>query len=1042
MSANVSPNLDMDFAGATEAEPFLIALIGPDAEKRNTVAEALTKWPGADVRQFPSYPPSFDDVTGLLNLNFDVIVIDADSDAEYAIKIVENIASRNSATIMTYSWTVKQELADRFRNAGAREYLEAPFEFSVPSALERAADARNARNNPAKSWEAKQLVFFGAKGGSGATTLACSLATALAQETRQRTLLIDLGLPLGDAALNLGLTSEYSTEDALKDPERMDPSLLEAIVARHESGLDVLAAPGKVPEIAPSSEAIDKLMKTARKVFTNVIVDVGSRVDLMETSLFGEAYRIYLVSQAGISDLRNAERLISRYFQNERQRLEIVINRFEPNSSQVPEDQMTSALGRQVRWKVPASANPIQLSQSSNLPMANPDSPYSQAVLEMAGSITLHPVRTNKNNAANSEYDVLSEGQGGADGKKEVKIGTPANGGLPEITWHTPEPITFGTPLNGSHLNATASVPGAFSYTPAAGYVLPVGTHTLWVTFNSEDGKMVQSAVSVTVSKATPTINWPVPRPIACDMPLSDMQLNATASVAGDFEYSPEIGTILPAGEHALTAVFTPADDKSYAATKATVSMTVEKLKPVIDWPVPEKMLCGAKLGPAQLNAKASVDGTIVYSPGAGEILEPGQHVLTAHFTPSDGARYSASQSSITVTVMKAPPRITWGTPASITYGTPLGPIQLNATASEEGSFEYFPSAGAMLTVGEHTPLVTFKAYDNADYPSVQSAVRLSVVMAKPTISWNGPATISAGTPLSSTELNATASVPGSFHYKPGIGEVLPVGKHTLSVTFTPTDSMNYELVRDSISITVTELEKVKIDWPAPAAIPYGTPLSGNQLNASASVPGRFAYGPCEGNVLPPGDHTLLAMFTPDDQRNYSISTANVVLKVEAPAEVDSLLTVHTKAPTERELEVRPIADANEWKSATPRNIAPLKREVEEQSIAEINEWKAVSRKVNPPVQRELEEQSIAEINEWESATRRMSTAVQREVEVAEPAPVEERDLILERITGKPAHVSKASTPPPPPRAPRETRAYKGVIYEKGDDGQWHRVQR
>ena len=998
MSANVSPNLDMDFAGAAATEPFLIALIGPDAEKRNAVAEALAKWPGADVRQFPSYPPSFDEVTGLLNLNFDVIVIDADSDAGYAINIVENIASRNSATIMAYSWTAKQDLAERFRNAGAREYLDAPFEFSTPSALERAADARHAKYNPAKSWEAKQLVFFGAKGGSGATTLACSYATALAQESKQRTLLIDLGLPLGDAALNLGLTSEYSTEDALKDTERLDPSLLEAIVVRHESGLDVLAAPDKVPEISPSSEAIDKLMKTARKVFTNVIVDVGSRVDLMETSLFSEAYRIYLVSQSGISDLRNAESLISRYFQSERQGLEIVINRFEPGASQVSEEQMASALGRQVRWKVPANSEAIQLSRSSHLPMSNPDSPFSQAVLEMAGSITLHPVRANRNSAGNSAGDAQqgmsssernADREGSANVNEEIKIGTPANGGLPEVTWPTPEPITFGMPLNESHLNATASVPGNFSYTPAAGYVLPVGTHTLWVTFTSEEGKMVQSAVSITVSKATPAINWPVPHPISCDTPLSEMQLNATTSVAGSFEYSPAIGKVLPAGEHALAVVFTPADGKNYAATKATVSISVEKLKPVIDWPLPERMHCGAKLGPAQLNAKASVAGTIVYSPEAGEILEPGQHVLTAHFTPADGSRYASAQSSITVTVMKAPPRITWATPESIKYGTPLSTSQLNATASEEGSFEYFPNAGTVLTVGEHTPSVTFKPYNNADYPSVQTAVTLSVEMARPTISWNPPATISVGSPLTSAELNATASIPGTFQFKPTLGEILPAGKHTLTATFTPTDSMNYEPVRASISITVVELEKAQIEWPAPAAIPYGTPLSDAQLNATSSIPGTFAYGPCEGNVLPPGKHTLVAVFTPDDMRTFSVATATVMLKVDALPDVASLLTVHTQGP----------------------------------------------------IGHEVADQSISGIHELESAARKSSAPVQREAVAAKPVPVREQNLVVERVAVKAAAASKAATPPPP-RVPRETRAYKGVIYEKGDDGQWHRVQR
>ncbi len=995
MSANLSPNLDMNFAGAA-AEAFSIALIGPDAEKRNAVAGALAQWRGAEVRQFPSYPPALDDVAELLKLSFDVIVIDAETDPDYAIQIIENISSRDSATVIAYAWSAKEEMAERFKRAGAREYLDAPFEFSMPSALERAADARYAKTSPAKSWEAKLLVFFGAKGGSGTTTVACSYAIALAQESRQRTLLIDLGLPLGDAALNLGLTSDYSTEDALKDPERLDPSLLEALAVKHESGIEVLAAPSKVPEITPSSDAIDKLMKMARKVYTNVIVDVGSRVDLMDTTLFTEAYRIYLVSQAGISDLRNAERLMSHYFSADGQRLEIVINRFEPGAARITEEQMTSALGRPVRWRVPSDHDAIHNLQSAHAPMSETDSQFSHSILEMAGSITLHPVRPGKNtaiastassNAWQATTAARSNSGVGSQAVNAEKAGDDVTspGGLPNINWPSPEAITYGTPLTDAQLNATAAIPGTFLYTPGNGYVLPVGTHTLWVTFTPTTGAMVQSAVSINVAKATPTIMWPVPRPILCDAPLSEVQLNATASVPGKFEYAPELGKVLPAGEHALSVVFTPNDDKSYAATKSTVSVTVEKLKPAIEWPAPEMMKCGAKLGPKQLNAKASVAGTFVYSPEAGEVLEPGEHTLTAYFTPADGSRYSMAQSNLTVTVMKAPPRITWAAPEPILYGAPLGPGQLNATASEEGTFEYNPGVGAVLAVGEHTPLVTFRPRNNADHPSVQTAVLLTVVMARPTISWNPPPAISAGTPLSADELNATASVPGTFRYKPALGEILPVGKHALTVTFTPTDTMNYEPVKASVSLTVTELAKVEINWPSPSPISYGTPLSEAQLNATASVPGTFAYGPGEGNVLPPGKHTLLLVFTPDDPHSYAAANATVALKVDALQDVSSLLTAHTQGP--------------------------IGREVMDQSIPEINEREMV---------------------------RKSSAQAPREVATAERTPVKEQALVVERVAVKEPVAAVVSTPKPD--KPRETRTYKGVIYEKGDDGQWHRL--
>src|SRR5262249_26305730 len=58
------------------------------------------------------------------------------------------------------------------------------------------------------------------------------------------------------------------------------------------------------------------------------------------------------------------------------------------------------------------------------------------------------------------------------------------NKGTPVITWSNPADITFGTALSGTQLNATANVPGAFTYTPPSGTQLNVGNgQTLSVNF-------------------------------------------------------------------------------------------------------------------------------------------------------------------------------------------------------------------------------------------------------------------------------------------------------------------------------------------------------------------------------------------------------------------------------------------------------------------------------------------------------------------------------------------------------------------------------
>src|SRR5438270_1966755 len=91
-----------------------------------------------------------------------------------------------------------------------------------------------------------------------------------------------------------------------------------------------------------------------------------------------------------------------------------------------------------------------------------------------------------------------------------------------------------------------------------------------------------------------------------------------------------------------------------------------------------------------------------------------------------------------------------------------------------------------------------------------------------PTITWAAPAAITYGTALSSTQLNATASVPGAFVYAPTAGTVLNAGTQPLSVAFTPSDTTKYNTASANVSLTVNKATPT-ITWAAPAPITQGT---------------------------------------------------------------------------------------------------------------------------------------------------------------------------------------------------------------------------
>ena len=387
MNSNNQTYLDAPSAESIGSDALSICLIGPDDLRRKEAATALLKCEGTEVREYAAYPSSLEEVPRLLEQRNDVIIIVLDSDPEFALELVENLCANGATTVMVYSSKPDPDLLVRCMRAGAREFLTPPFVHkTMAEALVRAQSRRTVTRLPRKTG-GRLLVFLGAKGGAGVTTLACNFAVALAQESAQSTLLIDLDLPLGDAALNLGIVTEYSTVNALQEAGRLDASFLNKLIIKHSSGVSVLAAPGKFPQFHATNEAIDKLMTVARQEFDNVVVDVGARLDLTDTALFKDAFTIYLVTQAGIPELRNSNRLISQFFTVGSPKLEVVINRYEPRALGVSDETITKALTRQASWKIPNDYAAVRQMQNTATPLALGDSPISRLIKQMATSI-------------------------------------------------------------------------------------------------------------------------------------------------------------------------------------------------------------------------------------------------------------------------------------------------------------------------------------------------------------------------------------------------------------------------------------------------------------------------------------------------------------------------------------------------------------------------------------------------------------------------------------------------------------------------------
>ena len=228
----------MDIANAafSATDTLSVAVISADKQRRNAATTALGQCHRGPIREFLSYPPNLDEVARTLNRDFDVVIVDLDSDPEYALNLVKSISASPMATVMVYSAQSNPDLLLQCMRAGAREFLTLPFGPGIMAdALLRASTLR-AASRPARKPDGRLLVFLSAKGGSGVTTLACNFAVSLAQESGQKTLLIDLNLPLGDVGINLGIRAEHSVVSVLQNFKRLDAMFLSGLLESHSSG--------------------------------------------------------------------------------------------------------------------------------------------------------------------------------------------------------------------------------------------------------------------------------------------------------------------------------------------------------------------------------------------------------------------------------------------------------------------------------------------------------------------------------------------------------------------------------------------------------------------------------------------------------------------------------------------------------------------------------------------------------------------------------------------------------------------------------------
>ncbi len=236
--------------------------------------------------------------------------------------------------------------------AGANEFIHPPFNETFASAIERVVDSHT-EDRPER--RGKVIGFLSAKGGCGATTLACHIAADLKHQTGQSVLLADLDLTSGMVGFLMKVASTYSVLDAVTNLGRLDESLWKALVSEWKPGLGVIPSPdGFTHESAPGRDDLRQVVRFMRTQHDWVVLDLGRSFNEVAAALYQELDELLLISVLEVTALHGLKAIAQKLRDcgEDLAKLQLVLNRT-PKMMDITQEDLQKVLGRPLYAMLP-----------------------------------------------------------------------------------------------------------------------------------------------------------------------------------------------------------------------------------------------------------------------------------------------------------------------------------------------------------------------------------------------------------------------------------------------------------------------------------------------------------------------------------------------------------------------------------------------------------------------------------------------------------------------------------------------------------------
>jgi pilus assembly protein CpaE len=240
----------------------------------------------------------------------------------------------------------------------------------------------------------KIVTVFSPKGGTGKTVTATNLAAACAKFEGRKTLLLDLDLQFGDAAIMLGIEPDKTIYDLVVAPGELDTEKLAGYTTKHACGLEILPAPLRPEDAELVTEAkLGRLLEVAKESFDVIVVDTSPFFHGPMLATLDRTDELMLLCSLDVPTLKNLRLALQTLdlLSFPKQRVSIVLNRSNSKVGMKP-NEVEGALGMKVRFELPSDrAVPLAVNRGNPVVLAEEGADVSKAIKGMAKELFQAP---------------------------------------------------------------------------------------------------------------------------------------------------------------------------------------------------------------------------------------------------------------------------------------------------------------------------------------------------------------------------------------------------------------------------------------------------------------------------------------------------------------------------------------------------------------------------------------------------------------------------------------------------------------------------